>query len=194
MFQRSGDTWSQVQKLKPAKPSADAMFGLAIAVENDTLLIGAAFDLSVASKAGSVYAFARRGGTWQEVQRLQAAQPTQAATFGWHIGLQGDTAVISAAHVDLVNATLPGEVYLFDRSGDQWTQSAMLMASTPKNSDLYGSSLAFRGSTLVVGANGENSGSRGANGDSTRTDAIRSGAAYVYARRGATKTGCSQRT
>jgi hypothetical protein len=184
VFQRSGDVWNQVQKLKPAKPAADAMFGLAIAVEKETLLIGAAFDSGAASKAGAVYAFARRGGMWQEVQRFQASPAAQGATFGWDIGLQGETAVISAAHVDLVNPTLSGEVYVFDRAGDQWTQSAMLVASTPKTSDLYGSSLAFRGSTLVVGANGESSGSRGAKGDSTRTDAIRSGAAYVYARSG----------
>jgi hypothetical protein len=43
--------------------------------------------------------------------------------------------------------------------------------------------VALRGSTLVIGANGDASGSRGAAGDPSRTDATRAGALHLYAKR-----------
>jgi hypothetical protein len=123
---------------------------------------------------------------WQEQQRVQAAQPAAGATFGWAPLLRGDTAIISAGHVDLINATTPGEVYVFDRIAGRWEQSARLMSASPRQSDLYGSGVAFDGTNLIVGGNGDSSGSRGTGGDPTRNDAYQSGAVHVYAKQGNT--------
>jgi hypothetical protein len=184
VFERSAAGWTEVQRLKPMLPIADSAFGFALAIEGDTLIIGASQDPSGASKAGSAYFFERRAGMWQELQRVQASPPVQGGTFGWAAALHGTTAVISAARVNLVTQTQPGEVYIFERGAAQWEQSAVLTAAHPQQSDLYGSGVAFNGTALVVGGNGDSSGSRGANGDPTRSDAYQSGAVHVYARQG----------
>lgn len=58
----------------------------------------------------------------------------------------------------------------------------MLTAAYPRAADAFGSGVALSQSALVVGANGDASGSRGAGGDPIRSDALRSGATVVYAK------------
>jgi hypothetical protein len=184
VFQRSAGIWTLKQTLKPAAPIASSLFGFSLTIAGDTAIIGATEDPSSADKAGSAYFFERRAGMWQEQQRVQAAKPMAGATFGWANALTGDTAVITAGHVDLISDTTPGEAYVFERTAGRWEQSAVLMAAAPRMNDLYGSGLAFDGTTLVIGGNGDSSGARGAGGDPTRSDAYQSGAVHVYSRQG----------
>jgi hypothetical protein len=73
------------------------------------------------------------------------------------------------------------------RSGTSWTQQAYLKASQVSTFDNFGCSVAVSGNTVVVGAQGEASGTTGVNStpDETKQSA---GAAYVFVRSGTTWT------
>jgi drug/metabolite transporter superfamily protein YnfA len=86
------------------------------------------------------------------------------------------------------NAGLSGAAYVFVRSGGVWTQQAYLKASNTAWFDLFGSSVAVSGDTVVVGAYAEDSNAAGVNGNQNDNSAFTAGAAYVFVRSGTTWT------
>ena len=81
-----------------------------------------------------------------------------------------------------------GAVYVFVRTGNNWSQQAYIKPSNTQTSDKFGFSLALSGdgNTLAVGATLEDSNARGINGNQTDNSADASGAAYVFVRNGST--------
>jgi FG-GAP repeat len=79
-----------------------------------------------------------------------------------------------------------GAAYVFTRSGSTWSQQAYLKASNPGSFDVFGSSVAVSGDTVVVGAGGENSAASGVNGNQADNSKGDAGAAYVFTRNGST--------
>jgi ketosteroid isomerase-like protein len=92
-------------------------------------------------------------------------------------------------HPDNNSATDAGAVYVFkrDANGD-WIQDAYLKASNAQANDRFGWSVAISGSTIVVGANQEDSNQTTITNDdgtaSTDNSATEAGAVYVFKRDG----------
>jgi hypothetical protein len=183
IFTRSGTSWMQTGKVKAKKPVAASLFGCSVALDNDTLIVGAQHDATVAPHGGSATVFVRQGSNWTEQQHLAAPKPSAQGTFGYSVALRGDTIAVGSPRADIVSSP-SGEVYVFDRAGQVWTLTATLAAAVPRDSDYYGARVALSDTALLVGANGDASGARGFGGDPARTDGSDSGAAYLYARQG----------
>lgn len=160
VFTRSGTGWIEQQKLVADDGAANHYFGIAVAVEGDTMLVGAYF----AGSAGAVYVFTRSGATWSQQQKLVADDGIAGSSFGWSLDLEGDTAVIGARG----SGNLAGAVYLFGYSEMSWSQQQKLTASDAAAGDGFGSAVALDGDTLVVGAH----------------QPLAQGAAYVFIRDG----------
>ncbi|PYK69864.1 MAG: hypothetical protein DME45_00380 [Verrucomicrobia bacterium] len=67
---------------------------------------------------------------------------------------------------------------------DPIAQQAYVKASNTDAGDLFGSSIAIFGDTVVVGAPNENSAATGINGNQSNNSAVNAGAAYVFVRNG----------
>ena len=217
VFTRSGVTWTQQAYLKPASvgtTQAGDLFGWTVAVSGDTVVVGARGEDSSttginsapnesALDSGAAYVFVRSGITWTQQAYLKPASvgATQAGdNFGFSVAVSGNTAVVGARLEDSsttgINSTPiegsinSGAAYVFTRSGVTWTQQAYLKPAsvgTTQASDLFGTSVAVSGDTVVVGALGEDSSTTGVNSAPNETDA-ESGAAYVFTRSGVTWT------
>jgi len=83
-----------------------------------------------------------------------------------------------------------GAAYIFVRNGTTWSQQAFIKASNPGKEDWFGSRLTLSGdgNTLAVGAQVENGGSKGINGDQKNQSAEDAGAVYFFTRTGTTWT------
>jgi len=79
-----------------------------------------------------------------------------------------------------------GAAYVFVRNGNTWTQEAFIKSSNPDKEDWFGSRLTLSGdgNTLAVGAQVEDGGSKGINGDQKNQSAENSGAIYFFTRTG----------
>lgn len=182
VFVRQGTTWSQQAYLKAPVPVAQGNFGGSLAVNGDTVMVGA-------SNQHAAFVFARSGAVWSQQQTLAGSNTEQGDYFGHAMALSGNTAAISAPWEDATgNSSFDcGAVYVFTRpaAGAAWTQQACLNASNPGQRDYFGKSLALDGDTLAVGAEEEDSNGTGVN-SATQTDntAIESGAVYVFTRAG----------
>jgi hypothetical protein len=170
LFTRSGSTWTQEAKLTAGDGAAYDYFGISVALDGDTALVGARGDeVGVNSGRGSAYVFTRSGSTWTQQTKLTAADGAADDQFGTSVALEGDTALVGA-NGDNYNQ---GSAYVFIRSGTTWTQQAKLVAGDGVTYEFFGTSVALNGDTALVGMYGDNG---------------HQGAAYVFTRSGGTWT------
>ena len=174
IFTRSGATWTQQQKLIAADGEAPDMFGSAVALNGDTLVIGASGDKIGANEAqGSIYVFTRQGATWTQQQKLVAPDGMAQDFFGDALALSGDTLVAGVARGDVNNNESQGSAYVFTRQGTSWTFQYKLTAWDGVEYDHFGAAVAIDGDTIVVGASAN-----------TTPGGFEEGSAYVFTRQG----------
>jgi uncharacterized repeat protein (TIGR01451 family) len=155
VFARSGTTWTQQQKLLASDGAPFDSFGFAVAVSEDTVIVGApADDHAGGDGAGSAYVFVRSGTIWTQQQKLVASDASLDDSYGWTVALSGDTAVIGAPVDDTSGGTNAGSAYVSVRSGTTWTEQQKLTAADGAALDAFGNSVAASADTAVVGAPG----------------------------------------
>ena len=143
--------------------------GWSVAVDGDTLVIGALGDDDTIKLSGSAYVFTRVAGGWTQAGKLTASDPKEDAGFGHAVAVHGDTIVVGAYeedHTDNNNNPIDdvGAAYVFTKPANGWadlTQTARLTASDAAAEDEFGTSVAVHGDTIVVGAPEEDTGARG---------------------------------
>jgi hypothetical protein len=138
--------------------------------------------------------FPSMAGAYQQAF-IKASNAGNDDSFGTSVGLSGDTLVIGAFWESGGSAGVNGDqtdnsvskagaAYVYVRNGKQWATQAYLKASNPDKTDLFGSSVAISGDTIVVGAPYEDSAAIGVNGDAFNNASGSAGAAYVFVRNG----------
>ena len=143
-------------------PVAYDLFGKSVAVSGSTIVVGAYWDDTGATDAGSAYVFDAASGSL--LRTLNNPAPAS-DHFGTSVAISGSTIVVGADE-DNAGATDSGSAYVFDAVSSNllWT----LNNPTPAAYDLFGISVAVSGSTLVVGAYQDDTG------------ATNAGSAYVF--------------
>jgi hypothetical protein len=163
-------------------------------------------DVGTADRPGAVYLFNNSGGTWTQIAYVKASNTSSNDQFGTTLALSGDgsTLAVGARYEDNATAGVitdgsevaghtggglyysTGAVYVFSNSSGAWVQTAYVKSSSPESFDFFGNSVALSndGTTLAVGAPGEDNGFTGiltdgseAGGGGTRED---SGAVYLF--------------
>ncbi|ABX04508.1 MAG TPA: alpha/beta hydrolase [Herpetosiphon sp.] len=134
---------------------------------------------------------------------FKPSQVSETDYFGLSVAMSGDTVVVGAPYENsstagVQNSATPtvdelapesGAAYVFVRNGPTWSQQAYLKASQVSIADLFGSSVAVSGDTIVVNALYEDSSTTGVQNSATPTvdeAADSAGAAYVFVRNGTT--------
>jgi hypothetical protein len=157
VFERSGSTWVEIVKLFSPDPDAGAhRFGLAVAIEGDTLLVGSpwAYNGVQGSFQGAVYVFERDASTWQFKQKLVASDAQEDDWFGYSVALDGDTLLVGRYYPP-TKAGSGGAMYVFERQGGIWSQTAKLLASDPASLLTLGASVDLQGNLAVGSAPGD---------------------------------------
>jgi hypothetical protein len=191
--------------LKASNTGAHDGFGFSVALDGDSLAVGAPFEASTATGidgnqadnsangAGAVYVFTRTGGVWSQQAYVKASNTEVGDLFGHSVALSGDTLAVGARLEDSSatgidgnqadnSAEASGAVYLFTRTGGVWSQEAYVKASNTGVLDEFGSSVALSGDRLAVGAPGESSIATGIDGNQGDNSTPSSGAVYVFTR------------
>ncbi|MBW3589708.1 MAG: FG-GAP repeat protein [Actinobacteria bacterium] len=159
VFARAGGTWTEQVKLTPSDGVVGNGFGFRVGLDGDTAVVGAVSDNG---DRGSAYVFTRTGGTWTQQKKLTASDGEPGDEFGFWVSVAGDTVVVGDP-----SDNGQGSAYVFTRTGGDWTEQKILIASDGAQGDYFGRSVAVSGDTVVVGAQGK-------------------GSAYVFERTGGT--------
>ncbi|MEM7392376.1 MAG: hypothetical protein AAF492_08500, partial [Verrucomicrobiota bacterium] len=147
IFVRSGTNWSHQQKIVASDGAEDDHFGRSVAVHGNTLIVGAEDDDDHGNKSGSAYVFVRSGTNWTEQAKLTADDAEEDSQFGWAVDLHGDRAVIGADEKN--NGS--GGLYLFERSGTNWSQRVNLEPPGLARDDALGYSVAISSNHVAGG-------------------------------------------
>ncbi len=130
---------------------------------------------------------------WVHQAYLKSENNQDGDYFGYPVAIDGDTLVVAASNENILESgddddRLQGGVYVFVRSGENWSLQERLTASNGAPGDLFGFSVDISGDTIVVGAIHESSDATGVlNGSDPGPDndnSLDSGAAYVFKRTG----------
>lgn len=210
VFTRDEGAWSQQAYIKASNTSEGDEFGYSVALSGDgnTLVAGAHKEQNnstgidgdqstsfVRRDSGAVYVFTRSQTTWSQQAYVKASNTGAGDHFGYDVALSGNgNTLVVGAYSEGSDATGiggdesnnlaggSGAVYVFSRSGMNWSQQAYVKASNTETGDQFGShvALASDGNTLAVGANGEDSMTTGVGGDQDDNSTSDSGAVYLY--------------
>lgn len=174
VFVREGNTWSQQAKLLASDSSSDDGFGVSVAIDYNTIVVGAdGKDHGWLIDAGTAYVFIRHGSNWTQQARLLSDDAYIGDNFGTSVSISRNDVVIGATEANMFGRRGMGSAYLFSRNGNKWEQEVKLSAKDGRSGDYFGRSVSISGKTIVVGALFHDPDSR--NGQITNA-----GAAYIF--------------
>ena len=180
-------TWSLQQVLSLVGiGTAGDNFGSSVAIENNTIVVGAiGAEGNIVAGSGAAYVFTRSGTLWNGPYPLtQDSSVSTGDNFGCSVAISSGTIAVGSC-----NQTDSGAVYVFVGSGSSWHQQAMLQAAHRASKDEFGYSVSITGDRIAVGVPQESSNSVGINHNpSSWTNALLSGAVYVFERSGSVWT------
>ena len=196
----AGGLWRQTARLTADEPGSSDHFGMAVGVWKNSVIVGAWNDNERGEAAGSAHIFVQDGhGWWNHAAKLVPAQvseeggpeqtaPVTAAVeegavpvssvpqqFGLAVAIGKDFALVGAPWLSGTvqqQAVEAGAVYVFDKTGQTWTQSHILQPSEKSSGDGFGASIAVWDGFAIIGSPGD---------DSLGRD---SGAAYIFKKSG----------
>ena len=182
VYLRTGSTWALEATLQPADVTAFTYFGWSVAIDGDTIVVGALGDDSGGlPNRGAAYVFVRGGSTWSQQAKLLMPNGQAGDEAGASVAVDGDTLAVGAPYHDVASSVDFGATWVFVRTGTSWTSQAEIdnprVAGNPPIN--FGRSIALRHDTLVIGSAPETVFSSGG---------ASSGAADVYLRQGTSWT------
>lgn len=189
--------WIQQAYLKASNPSVNDQFGTSVAVDGDTIVVGAPLEDTIEGDAGAAYVFVRNPatGVWSQQALLVSNKIKNNDFFGTAVAVSGNWVAIGSPNddspargvnhipeaglLDIINA---GAVYMFER--DQtgvWTEKAFVKSHDRNQSHVFGTNIAMRGDRLAVGVPTVSVSGTGVNQLFGNT-VTESGSAYVFER------------
>ncbi|HEX5883842.1 MAG TPA: FG-GAP repeat protein [Pyrinomonadaceae bacterium] len=171
VFARSGSTWVEEQKLTGSENSFADGFGKSVAIEGDTIVVGAFGNSDVPqTEVGSAYVFRRTQAGWVEQQELTASDAAAGMRFALSVDISNGT-IVAGGDGNSELGFFSGAVYVFTFDGSSWVEEQKLQAQDAAESASFGYHVAISGDTIVAGAPGDIVG------------ALMHGAAYVFSRK-----------
>jgi hypothetical protein len=210
VYTRSGTEWSEEAIISNSNFSG-AQGGFEVDIDNNTIVVSQVGDDSNQStitngtgsssntsktNSGAVHVYTRSGTDWTQQAYIKASNSDANDNFGSSISIDGDTLAVSALNEasDENNvwmatsssgdnsAARAGAVYIYTRSGTDWTQQAYIKPSNAVANGGFGTSVSLQGDLLVVGANEDSNSTSIVNGSTASSDTSMedSGAVYVF--------------
>ena len=116
VFIRVGTIWGAQAKLTASDGAATDSFGVSVAINGDTAVVGAYMDDIGANSTdqGSAYVFTRSGTNWMEQTKLTASDGATEDDFGISAAIDGDTVVVGAFYDDVEANANQGSAYVYE--------------------------------------------------------------------------------
>lgn len=153
VYEENGGRWSAT-RLTPVNKAGKTAFGRAVAIDGNTVVVGAPADDRNGTDAGCVYVYTFDGSSWQtQVLRPQGGQAKD--HFGASVAIAGETMVVGAPGTS-THGSYAGGVYVYRRSGGTWQLHSRYFPSDAGPNFSCGTSVALAGDRIVMGCPGDN--------------------------------------
>jgi len=166
VYEKGENGWQQKIKLVASDIKAVALFGCAVGIYENTIIVGALGDNSGGQNSGAAYIFVKDNtGNWVQQSKLIPDDLKEGLGFGFDVAIYGDYAIVGALDFS-TNINITGNAYIFHKNkGGQnnWGQVKKITASGNEIGNWFGYSVDIDDGIVIVGAwksslNGDNSG------------------------------------
>lgn len=161
IFKRTGEVWTQHQKIVAADRQVGDAFGVCVSMKGNFAIIGAygedhdADGTNMMDQAGSAYIFSNNAGVWSQQQKIVASDRETMNSFGGSVSIDGDHAVVGANsdsdEFGENHLSGAGAAYIFRYADGIWTQQQKIVASDRRFEDLFGG-VSISGNNIIVSA------------------------------------------
>ncbi|MDE0300997.1 MAG: T9SS type A sorting domain-containing protein [Candidatus Poribacteria bacterium] len=153
VFVKEENAWKQQAKLLARDTARSDSFGEFVALENDTLVIGAPGHTHADIRfAGAAYVFERQGERWIERAKLTADDAAKSDRFGVSVAIHIDTIIVGSTLNDAGRGKDAGAAYVYVREGNAWRQHTKLVGDDSRAGDHFGAGVATTGEIAIIGA------------------------------------------
>ena len=161
VYLRNPDThkWSFEDKLFMTGAEAGDNFGTSVAIDGDTIVVGAPQDdINEVAFKGSAHVFTRGPGGWDNgVELLPEDDNLKYENYGISVDIDNGTIVVGVAYDDDIDdnptSGATGSAYVFEKNDlEEWARAAKLLPPTIADHQNFGWSVAIDRGTIVVGA------------------------------------------
>ncbi len=176
VYHRTGDDWTLSQTITAPDGEDGARFGFSVAIDGDTLVVGALLDSGAANRAGAAYIFDRSSETsnFTFTQKLTGTDTRAKDEFGNAISIDGNYLVVGSRFDDNRGRS-SGSAEVFVRQGDTWVSQQHIIPDTLAQGDQFGAAVAISGTRMFIAARRDNHDNR-----------VNAGSVYVFQRTGST--------
>jgi FG-GAP repeat len=123
IYEFDGEQWIQVQKLVPPRKKRGGAFGKSVAVDGNWIAVSYPGDATYYEWNGAVILYERTPNGWQRRHRL-IPRMVDGQSTPWHgMDMNGGVLAVGDVFNDLV--------FVFERVGGEWSQTAILKDPTP---------------------------------------------------------------
>jgi hypothetical protein len=147
---------NETAKLTSSDGYSSDSFGIGVAIDSQTIVIGALGAGNLGQ--GEAYVFTKPVSGWMsttETARLSPSNGQHFDSFGSAVSVKGVVAAAGAPGVDVSQGYAHGAVYLFKETPGGWqnmTETAELTDGQPEQYEDLGFSVVIEGGTVVAGA------------------------------------------
>ena len=198
------ESWVFTSVIKHESPNANDVFGSAIGLNGDTLVIGAPADDSSSfgiggdpsdngsNNSGGVFVYRFNQDSVKLDSYLKPPEASLGVRFGSSVAIFGDVIAVGAPlengggsglNPDPSGTRLrSGALYTYRRVDGQWANDAYLKASFPETEDQFGSAVVISALGVIVASSSEDSTGDGASAGSgnDNNNAQSSGICYMF--------------
>lgn len=150
------EAWGFVKKLVASDGVNNDNFGVSVAIDNDTVIVGARDKDNL---TGGAYFYSRNLGgadNWGESKKLTHSNPQSDDRFGFSVDICGNTAVVGANRDSLNNdSDREGSALIFRTDNVNWNEVKRQTSSDGTDFDQFGNAVAIYGDTIVIGASND---------------------------------------
>lgn len=150
IYNRSGTTWTELQKIPPPDETSEFGFRIAISADGNTVAITA---INNDGTNAGVYVYVRSGGSWVEQQKISyPSDSSSQVLFGTSVALSGDgnTAIVGSG----IDDNRQGAYRVYTRSGSTWTEQTKISPAANEFFE-YPVALSGNGDTALLSGGGK---------------------------------------
>ena len=149
VYTRSGTAWTQ--ELAEYGPSSFDYFGRSLALEGDTLVVGADGD-------NTAFVYTKTGSTWGTNSKAELTIPTITSLtldrVGWSVAISGGNLLVGAPYTDFGTVSNSGIILLYNLKDTTWQYDDYISVVQSTAPAEFGNSISISGSTVIAGEAG----------------------------------------
>lgn len=153
IFTLTNSGWIQEARLVPNDAQAGDTFGVSVAIDGQTVVVGATgVDDGREKNVGAAYIFSRDGTTWKQKAKLVPPDPMEDDAFGTSVAIDGITIVVGANSKDIYSIPDVGAAYVYIKRDGSWDRKAILLPFEPSLGGYFGGAVDVDGNRIIVGS------------------------------------------